>query len=619
MTPERSPFLLDLRAVGLFRVLLALTILWDQLIRLADWPAFHSVIGLVSLADSRAWENPWLWSVYWLSDGPLLPVVLEGLRFAATLTLLLGIRSRLSAFVLFVLLASIAARSPLLLQGGDWLLIPMTFFALFLPLGERGSLERLWFGTRPDSTRYRSAATVAYSVQVLLVWFMGGLLKTGEQWWGTGTAISMALHLEAFASEFARLWRGWDWLVQPMTYFVFWLECLAPLLALTPVNRIRMLGLLALMALETGIWLSLEVGLFPLISLVSLVPLLPPRFVDAVAGLRARRASRRGSGLVLFFDRECRFCAFACRLLLAAGGVRGADLREAQSDPVAAGIFEDHFAWSAIRDRHPGETGPSPGTSPGYRQGWDAVRFVVEHSPRAWLLRFLPGPALGDRLYAWIGRNRGAIGAAGGFCFGRSGTGTRHGPTGRLVVSLALATVLAWNAASYPAVRDWKDLRPLVIPLVSLFNLKQYWDMFAPYPLSSDAWHVMPGLARDGTRADVLSGRPIRLDPPRDGPDRYGGYRWRKVIFRSLRRGEIERVLHWFCRTGDWAAIDLWVFHRPNLGTAATADLPYEAGRAAWATCTGADEEATGAFFSDIGAMMEKHGGTIPEDRDQNP
>ena len=276
MTPERSPFLLDLRAVGLFRVLLALTILWDQLIRLADWPAFHSVIGLVSPADSRAWENPWLWSVYWLSDGPLLPVVLEGLRFAATLTLLLGIRSRLSAFVLFVLLASIAARSPLLLQGGDWLLIPMTFFALFLPLGERGSLERLWFGTRPDSTRYRSAATVAYSVQVLLVWFMGGLLKTGEQWWGTGTAISMALHLEAFASEFARLWRGWDWLVQPMTYFVFWLECLAPLLALTPVNRIRMLGLLALMALETGIWLSLEVGLFPLISLVSLVPLLPP-------------------------------------------------------------------------------------------------------------------------------------------------------------------------------------------------------------------------------------------------------------------------------------------------------------------------------------------------------
>ena len=68
MTPERSPFLLDLRAVGLFRVLLALTILWDQIIRLADWQAFHSTIGLVSLADSRAWENPWRWSVYWLME-----------------------------------------------------------------------------------------------------------------------------------------------------------------------------------------------------------------------------------------------------------------------------------------------------------------------------------------------------------------------------------------------------------------------------------------------------------------------------------------------------------------------------------------------------------------------
>ena len=146
------------------------------------------------------------------------------------------------------------------------------------------------------------------------------------------------------------------------------------------------------------------------------------------------------------------------------------------------------------------------------------------HSTIGLVSLFLPGPALGDRLYAWIGRNRGAIGAAGGFCFGRSGTGTRHGPSGRLVVSLALATVLAWSTVAYPAVRDWKDLRPLAIPLVSLFNLKQCWNMFAPYPLSSDAWHVMPGLARDGTRADVLSGRPIRLDPPRDGPDRYGGY-----------------------------------------------------------------------------------------------
>ena len=111
-SPGISPFVLDVRAVGLFRVLLALTKLWDQLIRLGHWDAFQSAIGLVSLADSRAWDNPWIWSVYWLSDGTLLPYVLEAVRGLATLTLLFGFRSRLSAFVLFVLLASVTARYP---------------------------------------------------------------------------------------------------------------------------------------------------------------------------------------------------------------------------------------------------------------------------------------------------------------------------------------------------------------------------------------------------------------------------------------------------------------------------------------------------------------------------
>ena len=87
-------------------------------------------------------------------------------------------------------------------------------------------------------------------------------MKTGPEWHTTGTAISMALHLEVFATEFARLWRDWDWLTVPLTLFVFWLECLAPLLALLPSYRLRLVGLGALLVLEVAIWLNLEVGCF---------------------------------------------------------------------------------------------------------------------------------------------------------------------------------------------------------------------------------------------------------------------------------------------------------------------------------------------------------------------
>ena len=599
--PAANPFLLDVRAIGVFRVLLALVILLDQIVRLCDWQAFHSVFGVVPLADSRAWESPWVWSLYWLSDGPILPYVLEVVRLLATIALLFGIRSRLSAFVLFVLLASIAARNPLLLQGGDKVLVVMTFFAVFLPLGQWGSLERLWFGTRPQPS-YRSAATVAYVIQILLVWFMAGILKTGEQWWSSGTAISMALHLEAFTTEFARLWRDWDWFLRPLTLFIFCLECLAPLLVLVPNFWCRLTGLFALIALEVGIWLSLEVGLFPLISLISLVPLFPGRLIDFVTRRWPQR--RRGADLVLFFDRDCRFCAFACRLLMTLCGIRGAEMREAQSNPIAARILQESFAWSVTRSRASDQTGAASELDPDFRKGWDAVRFLVQQSPRSWLLRVLPAGVSGERVYGWIGRKRGAIGLAGATCFGRKSAAGRHGPVGRFMVSFALGVVLAWNVVSYPKVHEWVDLRPLVRPLVSVLNLTQYWSMFAPYPYDSDTWHVMPALARDGSRVDLLSDSPLSLQPPRDGPAHYGGYRWRKIVWRSLRRGEFERVFGYFCRTGEWTAIDLWEFRRPNLGSAATAEAPYQVARSGRWQCADVDESDVAGFRSDTDALM---------------
>ena len=592
----RSPFVFDLRAVGVFRILLAATILVDQLNQLGDFRAFRSAAGLVSAEDSRAWGSPWLWSLYWLSDGTLLPVLLEALRFAASVALFFGIRSRPAAFLLFALLASVAARNPLPLQGGDTVLVVMTFFAAFLPLGERFSLARLWFGA-PAPPLYRSAATAGYAVQVLLVFFMAGILKTGEAWWRDGTAVSMAVHLEAYATETARLWRHWDGLARALTGLVFWLECLAPLLALAPAFWPRTVGVAALVALEIGIFLSIEAGLFPLVSLVSLVPLTPPRAVEAIARRLRRPEDTRGAELVLFYDGPCRFCAFASRFLLALARVRGAAVREAQSDPVAAEILERGFEWS-VAER------AALGREDGYRRGWDAVRFVVGRSPRPWLARLLPGPAAGARLYAWIGRNRGRFGTAGRLAFGRGDRPGWHGEAGRFAAAFALTVVLAWNAATYPALRDRVDLRPLVEPLAASLNLVQYWNMFAPAPPAADGWHALPALSRDGGRVDLLSGRPVSLEPPLDGPDRYGGYRWRKTIEKSQWRGELHRLPVYFCETGRWAAIDVWQFARPNPGAGATADAPYEATRLGRWRCDGVDNHRVDAFQAQVDAAM---------------
>ena len=242
---------------------------------------------------------------------------------------------------------------------------------------------------------------------------------------------------------------------------------------------------------------------------------------------------------------------------------------------------------------------------------------VVQRSPRPWLTRILPGSVRGESAYAWVGRNRRSFGRFGGVVFGDRSAAGWHGEAGRFATASALVVVLAWNAAVLSAAHGRLDIRPLVKPLAAAANLKQYWGMFAPSPYYDDYWYVIPALARDGGRADLLSGRQVALRPPRDGPNRYGGYRWRKTIFNAAEQGEFVRVVDYFCRTGHWAAVDLWEFRRPNLGVAATAETPYQATQLGRWRCDvfegvdAVDENAVDAFRAEVDQSIRQVDGVL--------
>ena len=380
--PTPRAFELDMRAIGLFRIALGLVVLADQLVRLLDWSALHGSGGFSSRELAREWEGAWVWSVYWLSDSPLLPILIDIVRVPVTVMLILGIRSRTMALVLFVIVSSVINYNLLPIQGGDRVLTVMLFFSVFLPLGARFSLESMWHG--PDERRsFRSMGSAAYAVQVLLVFFVSGILKTHPSWTTDFTAISMAIHLEVFATETARLWRHLDFATQALTFVVIWIEWLAPVIALLPGLWARSIGVGALLILEIGIWFSLEVGLFPFISVVSLLPLVPGAWIDVVT----KRWRARGSQWTMFYDESCQFCLFACRVLKAVCGLPKARIVSAQSDLGAAAILEESWAWSVRKE---GEQQ--------YTRGWEAVRRLLKESGREWVATMLPSGAKGRGL-----------------------------------------------------------------------------------------------------------------------------------------------------------------------------------------------------------------------------
>ena len=77
-------------------------------------------------------------------------------------------------------------------------------------------------------------------------------------------------------------------------------------------------------------------------------------------------------------------------------------------------------------------------------------------------------------------------------------------------------------------------------------------------------------------------------------------------MFRSLHIGRAEMVLGYFCRTGDWAAFQLWEFRRPNPGAGAVANTkaPYSAIKQMHWHCADVNADEVEHFFDDIDALM---------------
>lgn len=222
--------------------------------------------------------------------------VYQGLLFVAAggvaVALLVGYRPRLAAAVSLLLLASLHARNPLILTGGDTLLRRLLFWGLFLPLGERWSVGEVQGTPRRTVT---SVATAALLIQVVLVYTVTGLFKLRNPLWTTGRELSYLFQVDQLTVLLGDVLAGSPALLSALTWL--WLAMVLSsglLVVLTGWRRALLVGLFA--AMHLGMLLTMKIGLFPLISLAGLLPFVPSRAWDAVerrlAGVARRLPSR---------------------------------------------------------------------------------------------------------------------------------------------------------------------------------------------------------------------------------------------------------------------------------------------------------------------------------------
>jgi len=291
----------DLRALATLRITLALIVFSDLLLRARSMRAFYTDDGVL---PSSLLNDPLTrpYSIHALWGSLEAQMVLFAIAGVFAVMLLVGYRTRLATAVTWFLLLSLQTRNPYVLNSGDVLLRMLLFWGMFLPLGERWSLD----ARRVDRDRVVLATlgTAGLLVQAALVYGVNAIHKLRSDDWVYGNAAGTVMHLDQFTILLGPYLAEFPELMKVATVFWTVLLVAAPLLLLTTGWR-RALLATAFAGVHAGMILTMQLGIFPYVSIASMIAFYPPfvwdRLEDAVAD---RRPIRRLGDLLDWLHRR---------------------------------------------------------------------------------------------------------------------------------------------------------------------------------------------------------------------------------------------------------------------------------------------------------------------------
>jgi len=282
----------DTRALAAVRIALGMTLLIDLLHRAQHLKFFYTDAGVYPVSAFQTTYSSYTglsihaWSsALWFQQ---LLFVIAGLFAVAFLC---GYRTRLVGLISLLLLFSLHARNPGVLNGGDRLLRVIVLVALLTPLGERWSIDALRRGrTRPAVASFGTAALL---VQPVAVFTANAVLKHRGENWYAGDGLQIALANDTMTIFLGNVISEYHGLLTVLNYGWITLLLGSPLFLLLTAGRLRALAALAYIGAFVGMFLTVSVGMFPFALTASVVPFLTPPFWDTLARRVPDRWSER--------------------------------------------------------------------------------------------------------------------------------------------------------------------------------------------------------------------------------------------------------------------------------------------------------------------------------------
>jgi hypothetical protein len=277
---------LDLRSLAVFRVGLGFLLLLDLFGRAKTLRAHYTGEGVFprELAAEYTWDCP-LFRMFLWSDAPSVQAMLFALFALLAVLLVLGWRTRLVSVLVFCFLAALVRRNHFVCHTGDTWLKALTFWAMFLPLGARWSLDARAGRSAPAGPRQLDLATCGLVLQLALFYLGAGFLKSNYGVWQRGEAVWIFTHVVEYTRPFGAWLGGFPALCSLLTKATLVLEIGAGFLILLPFAqaRVRTLLWVVLAGFHLTLWATIHIGIFQLVCIVANAVLLPSEFWDALA------------------------------------------------------------------------------------------------------------------------------------------------------------------------------------------------------------------------------------------------------------------------------------------------------------------------------------------------
>lgn len=255
---------IDPRGPALTRILLGITLVWtfldllfltgewlftDQGMLMTDMARKHYGGQMRTLWDPEYGFEHWTdvfkmltdrWTVLFIRSDPPFVYAVFSLLFLFGTFMTIGLWTRVSTFMSWLLMLQLYNYNPIYYSGGDTVIRVMVFLGIFVNWGKAYSVDA-WRARRKaimgGATQLPALERIAVwpirlmMIQLALIYSCTGILKSGKTW-ANGTALYYAINLDHFYRVPAFLVYAWAdklYITRVMTVVVHWWEVLFPL------------------------------------------------------------------------------------------------------------------------------------------------------------------------------------------------------------------------------------------------------------------------------------------------------------------------------------------------------------------------------------------------------